>query len=93
MVQLKAQAKPEDAKQIARLLPWTGGTSSGDELKDALEVGSRISALVESLGLRQSLTQRGIGRDQIPIVAERATGGLNQGPLYDAVTRLVEGLY
>ncbi|ERF77224.1 hypothetical protein EPUS_05793 [Endocarpon pusillum Z07020] len=93
VVQLKARAKQEDAKQIARLLPWIGGTSSGDDLKDALEVGCKISALVESLGLHQSLTERGIGRDQIPIVVERATGGLKEGSLYDIVTLLVEGLY
>jgi alcohol dehydrogenase class IV len=90
---LKARAKEEDAKQMARLLPAAGGTSSGDDLKDGLEFGSRINELVSTLGLRQTLTERGVGRDQIPVVVGRVTGGLKEGQMYEAVTRLVEGLY
>jgi alcohol dehydrogenase class IV len=90
---LKARAKEEDAKQMARLLPAAGGTPSGDDLKDALEFGSRINELVNTLGLRQTLTERGVGRDQIPVVVGRVTGGLKEGQMYEAVTTLVEGLY
>lgn len=90
----KAQNSPEDAKQIARLFTACGGgTSSGEDLKDALEVGRKITGLGDILCLRRSLTERGIGRDQIPIIVERATGGLTEGPVYDGVTRLVEGFY
>lgn len=94
VVMFKAQSKRDHAEQIARLLPATGAKRSGDDLKDALEVGSRITGLVEALGLRPcTLTERGIGKDQISVIVERATGGMMEGPMYDAVTRLVEGFY
>lgn len=93
VVQLKARGKPEDAKQMARLLSATGGTPSGDDLTDALEVGCRINGLVKTLGLHQTLTERGVGKDQIPIVVGRVTGGMTEGPLYSGITQLVEGLY
>ena len=91
MVKLKAET--EDAKQIARLLPATGGKPSGNAREDAREVGSRIMELVATLGLRQNLTERGVGKDQVPIIVARATGGMKEGPVHDAVTHLVEGLY
>ena len=93
VVMLKVRGKQEDAKQMARLLPATSDKLSGDDFKDALEVGSRIVGLVDNLGLHQNLTERGIGKDQIPIIVERATGGLKEGLMYDDVTRLVEGSY
>ena len=92
MVKFKAE-NAEDAKQIARLLPATGGQASGDTREDAREVGRRINDLVATLGLRQNLNERGIGKDQIPIITGRATRGMTEGPVYDAVMHLVEGLY
>ena len=92
VVMLKAQC-PKDAEQIARLLPIVGGKESGNVQDDAREVGMRINGLVDSLGLRQTLTEKGVGRNQIPIIVARATGGATDGPLHEAVTRLVEGLY
>ena len=92
MVRLKAE-NAENAKQISRLLPATGGKASGDVREDAREVGSRIIGLVTTLGLRQTLTERGVNKDQVPIIAGRATGGTTEGPIYDAVKHLVEGLY
>lgn len=91
MVRLKAET--EDAKQIARLLPATGGKPSGSARQDAREVGSRIVDLVVTLGLCQNLTERRVGKDQVPIIVGRATGDMKEGPVYDAVTQLVEGLY
>lgn len=94
VVIFKAQNSPEDAKQIARLLTACGGgPPSGEDLNDALEVGKRITEIGNILCLRRSLTERGIDRDQIPIIVERATGGLKEGLVYDGVTRLVEGFY
>lgn len=92
MVKLKAE-NADDAEQIARLLPATGGKACGNAREDAREVGSRIIELVATLGLRQNLTGKGVGKDQIPIIVVRATGGMTEGPMYDAVTHLVEGLY
>jgi hypothetical protein len=91
---LIAHHKQDDAEQIARLLPAVGGRRTDDRLNDALEVGERIIALVEVLGLHPpTLTERGIGRDQIPIIVQRATGGLKEGPMLDAVTQLVERFF
>ena len=91
---MKAQAQNSIAVQIARLLPAAGGTKSGDDLEDALEVGRRVAGLVEKLGLHPAtLTERGVKRDQIPVIVERATGGLTEGPLYDSVRELVEGFF
>ena len=91
MVKLKAE-DAKDAEQIARLLPATGGQPSGHVQEDAQEVGNRINELVATLGLRQNLTEKGVGKDQIPIIVGRATGGMTEGPVYDAVRHLIEGL-
>ena len=93
VVKFKAQDNEEDAIQIARLLPATGGMTTGNILNDALQVGDKIIMLVETLGLTRSLTERGVNKDQIPIIVERATAGIKDGRVHDAVTRLVEGLF
>lgn len=90
---VKTKADTEDATQIARLLSATGGKPSGDIQEDAREVGNRINELVATLGLRTSLSEKGVGKDQVPIIVSRALNGMTEGPVYDAVTRLVEGLY
>jgi alcohol dehydrogenase class IV len=94
VVKLKARKSQQDAKQIARLLPVIGAPASGDDLQDALQVGDSILRLVDSLGLRQGgLSERGVGRGEIPIIVQRATGGLKEGPMYDIVSQLVESLF
>ncbi|KAI9718157.1 MAG: hypothetical protein M1828_006789 [Chrysothrix sp. TS-e1954] len=93
VVKLKASTSSADAEQVARVLPSIGGSSSGDNKKDAIEVGDRILALVEQLGLKQSLKDRGVGSDQLETIASRATGGQTEGPVFDAVKVLVKGLY
>ena len=92
VVKLKAE-DPEAAEQIARLLPAFDGKASGNAREDAREVGNKISELVARLGLRQNLTEKAVSKDQVPIIVGRATGGMTEGPVYEAVTRLVEGLY
>jgi alcohol dehydrogenase class IV len=91
VVKLKAQ-NPEDAKQIARALPFIGEKASGDDKKDAERVGERILKLVEDLGLKTNLTDLGVGKDQVGIVAERATR-TKSGKLFDDVSKIVESLY
>ena len=89
-----AEASKEDAKQIARLLPTTGAQYSDDVVKDACEVGDRILKLVDDLGISPgTLSDRGVSRDEIPIIVGRACGGITEGPTYDAVFRLVESLF
>ncbi|KAL6716881.1 hypothetical protein ACLMJK_004793 [Lecanora helva] len=92
VVKLKAKSR-KDAQQIARLLPSIGGEQSNDVLADGQEVGNRINDLVIALGLRQTLTERSVGKDQIPTIVARSTGGAAGGPLYDEVTNLVEALF
>ncbi|KAL9017147.1 MAG: hypothetical protein Q9185_005504 [Variospora sp. 1 TL-2023] len=47
-IRLKAYKSPETAKQISRLLLLAGGRLTGDNLRDALEVGDRVIALEDS---------------------------------------------
>jgi alcohol dehydrogenase class IV len=92
VVKLKAQ-DPAAAEQIARLLPFIGESSSGDQKKDAGKVGDMILKLVKDLGLNRDLSNYKVGKDQIPIITERATGGQKEGQVYDAVEGLVKGLF
>lgn len=93
VVKLKAKGSKDDAEQIARMLPRIGGQTSDNPEADAQQVGNRINRLVNELGLHQSLTDRGVGKDQVNIITERATGGQKEGQLFDAVKSLVEGLW
>lgn len=93
VVKLKAKGNQDDAKQIARMLNGIGGQCSGNPDSDAQMVGNRINRLVDELGLHQSLTERGVGKDQVDVITSRATGGMKEGPMFDAVKGLVEGLW
>lgn len=88
VVRLKAQ-NPEDAAQIARALPFTGRSKSGDDEKDALQVADAIEKLVKDLGLDTRLRDYNVGRDQVSVVARTATKS-ESGPLYDGVVKIVE---
>ena len=103
VVKLKAKASKEDAAKIATILPFLGEKQSGDDLKDAEVVGDRILKLVSDLGFKTTLTEKGVGKDQIDIIVGRATGGLNPDPMKKLhsreeemaveIRKLVEGLY
>ncbi len=93
VVKIKAAASKEDAAKIARILPHIGQSRSGDDVADANKVGDAILDLVERLGLKTTLTEKGVGKDQISIICKRATGGQTEGKQYDAVKNLVEMLY
>lgn len=91
VVKLKAQ-DPANAAQIARALPFTGGSRTGDDKADAIMVGDKILKLVEDLGLKRNLTDLGVEKDQVPTIAKLATRE-ESGPLFDAVSKIVKGLY
>ncbi|USP73472.1 dehydroquinate synthase-like protein [Curvularia clavata] len=91
-VKLKAK-DPAAAEQIARLLPFIGERASGDTKADAEVVGDRILKLVKDLELDSDLKNYKVGRDQIPVITERAMGGMKEGQVYDAVEGLVKGLF
>ncbi|WAO85140.1 Fe-ADH domain-containing protein [Fusarium falciforme] len=73
----KAETDEAAAQQIARLLPALGGSRRGGDARgEAIEVAQRVEALVRELGLEQpSLTARGVGREQVAVIARRASGG------------------
>lgn len=57
VIALKASTQPEEAKMIARVIPYIGKTSEGSDEKDALVVSQAIAGLVEELGHKSTLTQ------------------------------------
>jgi alcohol dehydrogenase class IV len=85
-------AKPEAAEQVARLMPFIGETKSGNDKEDAEKVGERVLKLVKDLGLDYDLKNYQVDKDQIPVVANRATGQ-KEGELYEKVEELVKGLF
>lgn len=92
VVKLKAASDTSAAEQVARLLPFIGEKGSGDEKKDAENVGDRILGLVKELGLDSDLRNYKVGKEEIPVITKRATG-LESGDVYDKVEGLVKGLF
>ena len=90
VVKLKAD-NPDDAAQIARLLPFIGQPRGKDDHEDALKVANAIGDLVKQLDLGCTITDYGVGEDQIPKISNMATGATD-GELYDKVANLVKGL-
>ncbi|CAK7222025.1 hypothetical protein SBRCBS47491_004727 [Sporothrix bragantina] len=109
VVALKARLVPSDAHNIALTLPCFGagatrtdnGTDTGNDAADAAEVGRRILALVDALGLATTLTHYGVSRDQLDIICDRALGSWMPGEqkgegdtaIRQAVRELVSGLF
>ena len=101
VVKLKASSNPADASSIAAILPASlDKPRTGDDVKDSEVVGDAILELVRDLGLKTTLTEKGVGKDQVDLIVERATGGTvhrgapkaNEEAL-KGVKKLVEGLY
>ncbi|TKA67760.1 hypothetical protein B0A55_08436 [Friedmanniomyces simplex] len=92
VVKLKAEGSEEDARQLARMAPFIGLKVSGDSRKDGMAVGDAILDLVERLGLKTTLPEKGVGRDQVHTIVNLATRQ-ESGPVYEKVKGLVEGLY
>jgi len=61
VVRLKAN-DPNEAKQIARIVPYINEQSTGDNSKDARVVADAIADLVKELGLKTTLTAVGFVR-------------------------------
>jgi hypothetical protein len=57
VVKLKARTRKEEAKMIARAIPYIGKETTGSVEDDADAVGDAIAALVEGLGHKSTLTQ------------------------------------
>ncbi|KAI9711577.1 MAG: hypothetical protein M1820_002142 [Bogoriella megaspora] len=93
-IQLKARVDPTAAQSISRLRDYIGQKPTGDNLIDATMFGNLLLGFVRSLGLSKNLGEYGVGEDQVEIITERATRGINsKKPSYKAVRSLVQGLY
>jgi len=90
VVKLKAQ-DPGAAKELARMAAAVGIRSSGSARADAEALGQKILQLVDDLGLKGTLAERGVGSDQLSIIVKRATGA-DSGPVFDRVSELVKSL-
>jgi len=74
-------------------VPFIGvGSRTGHDKQDAQKVGQAILDLVERLGLKTNLNEYKVGKDQLPVITKTATRQ-ESGPVYDAVMRLVQGLW
>lgn len=102
VVKLKARQSAGNAEAIAAILPYVGEKRSGDDVQDSDAVGDRILNLVKDLGLKTTLTERGVGKDQLDTICARATGGLTPSKVdkntedektLKSVRALVESLY
>ncbi|KAK5316314.1 hypothetical protein LTR70_006268 [Exophiala xenobiotica] len=102
VVKLKAKGDAKDAAAVARILDVLPGEKrSGDDVKDADIVGDRILKLVDELGFTTTLTEKGVGKDQLPTILQRATGGLSdkegkseqEQRMVDGLKKMVETLY
>lgn len=71
----------------------TGASRTGDDVKDGLAMGDAILDLVQRLGLKTTLTEQNVGKDQVDIICQRATGGQKEGDQYDMVKKIVTTLY
>lgn len=92
VVQLKAQSGGDAASQIARATSAAGVQRSGDDVKDAVEVGKAVEKLVDDLGLKTKLDDWKVGKDQDKVVVKTATKQ-EEGPVFDAVLKLVQSLW
>ena len=61
-------------------------------MKDATAVGDAVLKLVQDLGLKTTLTEKGVGEDQLHVIVKTATGK-EEGELYEKVKELVGKLY
>lgn len=77
------------AEQIARALPFMGGTRTGDDAIDAKAMADRIEELVYGLGLAKKLDEYKVGGDQVGVVARTATG-MENGEVFEGVKGIVE---
>ncbi|KAM5492259.1 hypothetical protein MaudMau93_001563 [Microsporum audouinii] len=92
-VHFKAARNPEEAHQIAKILPYIGLTCSGDDSRDANAVGDAIAKLVESLELKSTLTEFSVKPGDADTIALRALKGDKKDPNLPALFELIHSLY
>ncbi|KAK2737698.1 hypothetical protein FQN57_007446 [Myotisia sp. PD_48] len=91
-VHFKADHCPEDAKQIAKIVPYIGLSRSGDDTSDAHAVGNAISALVHSLGLKSTLSEFSVKPSDAETIAARSLKGDEKNSQLPALVEMIRSL-
>ncbi|KAJ4322056.1 hypothetical protein N0V94_002635 [Neodidymelliopsis sp. IMI 364377] len=86
---------PDEAKQIARIVPYINKSSTGDDNKDAHVVADAIADLVEQLGLKTTLTAYNVptGDEEENAIASRALHGDKDHRDFANLKQIVRALY
>jgi len=87
-------SNPDEARQIARIVPYLGKQSTGNDEKDAHMVGDAIAELVEKLGHKTTLSAYKVptGDDEEEAIATRALHGKDHKD-FASLKRIVHELY
>ncbi|EPQ57494.1 iron-containing alcohol dehydrogenase [Gloeophyllum trabeum ATCC 11539] len=92
-VALKAEtASQEDKEWLAGALFHLRQPSTGSVEGDVLQLSKIIDKLVVDLGLKSTLAQYKVPREDLPDIAERAMDGRSD-PTFPKVVQLLEGIY
>ncbi|CAF1602116.1 unnamed protein product [Didymodactylos carnosus] len=91
VIELKSKYQ-ESASQLARALPYIGMESCGNSEKDAQTLAFAVDNLVKNLGLKTTLNEYKVPRDQAEIITERALKKRDD-PARDRVLELVQKLW
>ncbi|RDL29915.1 uncharacterized protein BP5553_10542 [Venustampulla echinocandica] len=93
VIELKARTRPEEARQIARVLPYIGIESTGDMGKDAERVSLGVARLVERLGHKSTLSQYNVPAGEEVSIAMNALVKGREHPDYQNVVDILHSLY
>ncbi|KAI0256121.1 alcohol dehydrogenase IV [Lactifluus subvellereus] len=92
IVRLKAKVASEEDKQwLAGTLHQLHQSSTGSLEGDVVKLSELIDELVSNLGLKTSLDQYQVPREDLPVIAERALGGRNE--IHGDVVSFLQKLY
>lgn len=92
IVQWKAAQGGDNAAQLCRACGAAGVTRTGDDVKDAAELGKAVEKLVQQIGMNKKLGEYQVSRDQAKVITKTATKS-DSGPTYDAVLQIVESFW
>ncbi|KAK2624881.1 hypothetical protein QTJ16_006074 [Diplocarpon rosae] len=93
VVALKAKTRPEEAKMIARVVPFIGKTSRGSDKEGALVVSRAIAGLVDGLGHASTLTQYEVPPGEEESIASHALVGGKENPDFNNLVEIIHSLY
>ncbi|KAH9914025.1 iron-containing alcohol dehydrogenase [Fomitopsis serialis] len=92
-VALKAEVASEDDKEwLSNTLWYLAQDKTGSLDGDVLKLSKLIDNLVSDLGLKSTLSEYNVPREDLPKIAELSVGSKDD-PTYPKVVKLLEGLY